>query len=217
MPIAELLRRTADLQAKLAEKENELRDCKAHYEELRHRINNDLQALSGAFSMRARIGDQSGNCAHCVSRLRSIAAVYQVLDLTGAEAVSMHDYLSTLSDSLFKSFGDGIAIESIVESGIDLDERRAQRVGLICVEAAMNAAKHAFPSSAEGKVEVRFRRVDDSFEMTVSDDGVGFDPVSASPGHGIKYMEQFARQLKGALWVERLPKGTMVRLTFAAA
>jgi two-component sensor histidine kinase len=210
-------RRTAELEAKLAAREQELRECKARYEELRHRIENDLQVLSSAFSMLARINGQANNCVHCVSRVRSTAALYHTLDLTGADMISMRDYLSALSDALFNSFGDRIAIASVVEESINLDQRRAQRVGLIFAEAAMNAAKHAFPSDAGGKVEVRFRRVSDSFEMTVSDDGVGFSPDSAQPGHGLNLMKQFAQQLDGSLQLEKLPAGTRVKLIFAVA
>jgi two-component sensor histidine kinase len=209
--------RRADLEAKLEAREQELRECTARYEELRHRIENDLQVLSSAFSMLARINAQGDNCVHCVSRVRSTAALYQTLDLTGADVISMGDYLSALSEALFNSFGDRIAIASVVEENINLDQRRAQRVGLIYAEAAMNAAKHAFPSDAGGKVDVRFRRVGDAFEMTVSDDGVGFSPDSAQPGHGLKLMKQFAQQLDGSLQLEKLPTGTRVKLTFAAA
>jgi nitrate/nitrite-specific signal transduction histidine kinase len=54
-----------------------------------------------------------------------------------------------------------------------------------------------------------------TFEMTVSDNGVGFDPAMTLPGRGTKLMKEIAQQLRGTLRLERLPIGMAVRLTFA--
>jgi two-component sensor histidine kinase len=103
----------------------------------------------------------------------------------------------------------------VIEPSIKLDHRRAQFVGLIYAEAAMNTVKYAFPNDAAGKMEVRFRRLNGTFEMTVSDNGIGFDPATTPPGRGTKLMQEIAQQLQGTLRLERLPIGMAVRLTFA--
>jgi signal transduction histidine kinase len=64
-------------------------------------------------------------------------------------------------------------------------------------------------------MELRFRRLSGTFEMTVSDNGVGFDPATTLPGCGTKLMKEIAQQLRGTLRLERLPIGMAVRLTFA--
>ena len=128
-------------------------------------------------------------------------------------AVAEGDYLAALSDTIRKSFGDWITIETMVEPNLNFDHRRAQCVGLIYAEAAMNTLKHAFSSDVVGKMKLQLRQLGDSFEMTVSDDGVGFDPDTTQLGRGIKLMGQIAQQLRGTLRFERLPVG-MVRLTF---
>jgi two-component sensor histidine kinase len=216
MHILDAVERTAELEARLAAAEQELGEWKARYDELRHRIKNDLQALCTNLCLQARLADQGDRCGHCVSRLRSAAAAYQMFDATDGGLVSMAEYLSVLSQALLKLFGDRIMIVFHVEPGIQLDQRRAQRVGMICAEAAMNAAKHAFPCDGSGNIDVRFKRLGEGFEMTVADDGVGFDPAAAQRGQGLDLMEQFARQLKGGLVFDKSPIGTIVRLTFAA-
>lgn len=60
-----------------------------------------------------------------------------------------------------------------------------------------------------------FRRREGGLELTVTDDGVGFDPKATPQGDGIELMRGIARQLRGELRVERLRKGTKVRLLFA--
>ena len=69
----------------------------------------------------------------------------------------MASYLTTLSDTIKKSFGDWIAFETVIEPSIKLDHRRAQFVGLIYAEAAMNTVKYAFPNDAAGKMCIRDR------------------------------------------------------------
>ena len=132
-------------------------------------------------------------------------------------AVAEGDYLAALSDTIRKSFGDWITIETMVGPNLKFDHRRAQSVGLIYAETAMNTLKHAFSGDVVGKMKLQLRRLGDSFEMTVSDDGVGFDPDTTQLGRGIKLMRQIAQQLRGTLRFERLPVGMMVRLTFPAS
>ena len=207
--------RLAELEARLAANEQELRESKARYDELRHRIKNDLQGLTLLLSMQARVTNQPDYCGRCVSRLSSAAALHSTLDHDSAGVISMASYLTTLSNTIKKSFGDWIAFETAIEPSIDLDHRRAQFVGLIYAEAAMNTVKYAFPNDAAGKMEVRFGRLNGTFEMTVSDNGIGFDPATTPPGRGTKLMKEIAQQLRGTLRLERLPIGMAVRLTFA--
>lgn len=209
--------RLAEVEARLAATEQELRESNARYNELRHRIKNELQGLTLLLAIQARAANQTDYCGRCVSRLSNIAALHSALDHDRSDVISMASYLTALSDTIKNSFGERITFETMVEPSINLDHRQAQFVGLIYVEAAMNVAKHAFPNDAAGKLEVRFRRLSDTFEMTVSDNGVGFDPASVLLGRGTKLMKEIAQQLRGTLRFERSPIGLTVRLTFAAA
>jgi two-component sensor histidine kinase len=217
MKIPAAVAQVAELEARLAAKERELSETKARYDELRHRIKNDLQGLTFLLATQARTSIQPDYCGRCVSRLSSAAALHAILDNERSEVISMAGYLAALSDTINKSFGDWITVETMVEPNINFDHRRAQCVGLIYAEAAMNTLKHAFSSDVVGKIKLQFRRLGDTFEMTVSDDGGGFDPDTTQLGRGIKLMRQIAQQLRGTLRFERLPLGMMVRLTFPAS
>jgi len=215
MKISDTAAPLAGLKARLAATQQELRESNARYNELRHRIKNDLQELTFLLSVQARVSSPPDYCGRCISRLSSVAALHGALDNDGSDDVSMASYLTALSDAIKKSFGDCISFETVIEPNIKLDDRRARFVGLIYAEATMNSVKHAFPNDAAGKMEVRFRRLSDTFEMTVSDNGVGFDPAAAQPGRGTKLMNEIAQHLKGALRFERSRVGMTVRLTFA--
>jgi two-component sensor histidine kinase len=205
----------AELEARLAATQEELRRERDRYRELRHRIRNDLQGLATLISAQSRRLDKPEGCSSCAMRLRSAAELHNALDdEEGGTDICMADYLWALSEARRKAFDDRIVGDTVAEEDIFLDYRRAQCVGLVYVEAVSNAMKHAFPGGAEGHIAARFHRVGDRFEMTVVDTGIGFDPERVGRGDGIQLMRGLARQLRGDLELKRLEKGTMVRLTF---
>jgi signal transduction histidine kinase len=101
-----------------------------------------------------------------------------------------------------------------VAGDTDLDLPRGVRVTAyrIAREALVNVAKHA----AADMVTIRLTRGDDGLEVTVEDDGRGFDPatISPRPGHlGIPAMADRAAVAGGRVEVERrVHGGTRVRI-----
>ena len=79
----------------------------------------------------------------------------------------------------------------------------------IAQEALNNAAKHAGP----GRLDVHLACEGGSLELEVSDDGIGFDPSTAYPGHlGLHSMRERAVSVGGTLDIVSAPgRGTQVR------
>ncbi|HEX7247722.1 MAG TPA: sensor histidine kinase, partial [Actinomycetota bacterium] len=76
-----------------------------------------------------------------------------------------------------------------------------------CLEAMQNAGKYA---SAE-RVVVSVRRRPDELALSVTDDGVGFDPSTARRGVGLRSMAERAESLGGSLELRSTPgRGTVV-------
>jgi two-component sensor histidine kinase len=206
--------RIAELEAELASVQSELRVEKERYRELRHRVRNDLQALATLISAQSRRLEKPEGCSNCAMRLRSAVELHNALDDDDDAEICMSSYLWALSEARRKAFDDRIVGETISDDDIFLDYRRAQCVGLVYVEAVTNAMKHAFPGGAHGAVQARLRRSGDRLELTVADDGCGFDPAAVVKGDGLQLIRGLARQLKGEASFERLPRGTLVRLRF---
>ncbi len=79
----------------------------------------------------------------------------------------------------------------------------------IAQEALTNVAKHAEAHSVKVTLSYRSREV----ELSISDDGVGFDPLSASSGLGMETMRNRAQAAGGLLAIVRNEKsGMMVRV-----
>jgi signal transduction histidine kinase/sugar lactone lactonase YvrE len=79
----------------------------------------------------------------------------------------------------------------------------------IAQEAMGNAIHHASPS----RVDVRLQATGDAIELTVIDDGCGFDPGGIHPGHfGMAIMKERAEKFGGHVVVDsKLGGGTAVR------
>jgi signal transduction histidine kinase/ligand-binding sensor domain-containing protein len=115
--------------------------------------------------------DRLGNLAHRMRRLAS--------DTLGARGIAL-------------SFHADEAAEQVA---LGADVRR--QVYLIFKEGLHNAARHA----ACTRVEVGLRLEAGRLELELSDDGTGFDPACAGDGHGLRSLQQRARDLGGTLEV----------------
>jgi two-component sensor histidine kinase len=205
-----------NLAAEVERLKGELHRANERYAELRHRVINELHACIILLSAQRKHGSQPELCELCISRLCATATLHEALDFGDiGDQASMTDFLNALSDALKRAFAGRVEFVTSVEQNILLDQQRAQRVGLVYTEAVVNALKHGFADDAEGKIETRFRRVDDCFELAIANNGAKYDSA-VSPGHGIQFMQALSEQLGGVLSLETLDQGLLVRLTFPA-
>ena len=93
-------------------------------------------------------------------------------------------------------------IEEIAD--IDLDVNMAIPCGLIINELVSNSLKHAFPDSSEGKVTIKFDKIDDYFIFTVRDDGIGIpddSQIRSDSSFGLLLVNSLIKQLHGILTI----------------
>jgi NarL family two-component system sensor histidine kinase LiaS len=86
-------------------------------------------------------------------------------------------------------------------------------VFLACKEALTNALKH----SRAGTVRLELDCVGDECHVTITDDGLGFDPqgTQRAGAAGLKNMRSRMEEIKGGFELRSEPgKGTTVRLRF---
>ena len=110
----------------------------------------------------------------------------------------------------------GIALTVGIPDNLVLDRDRAVLLYRVAREALVNATKH---SSAKS-VAIRITQASQRTQISVTDDGRGFDPSKPHPeGHfGLRILRDTIQQAGGSLEVRSPPgAGTTVTATFGAA
>jgi len=96
-----------------------------------------------------------------------------------------------------------------IDPGISLEGDRALALYRMAQEGLTNVLKYAQAS----RIEIRLHRVGAYAELTVSDDGQGFDPAAVEPGHhGLAGMRDRLQAVRGHLEITSAPgAGTVLR------
>ncbi len=95
-----------------------------------------------------------------------------------------------------------------VEGANHFGPDRALQLYRILQEACTNALRHGRPD----EIAVRLASVDQVIELSVSDNGGGFDPATARTGRGLANMEHRAALIGAKLHIESAPGSTRVIL-----
>lgn len=110
-----------------------------------------------------------------------------------------------------------LEINTLAHTTVDLDEVACDSLGeqvqahvfQMVREVLSNVARHAQAS----EVSVRCQTENGRVVLTIEDDGIGFEPITVSRGHGLNNMSERAASLDGSMEiVARQPHGTIHRL-----
>lgn len=177
------------------------------FHELNHRVKNNLMIVSAMLSMQSRASSNPEvrrELQQAVDRIQTISEVHSTLYRTGAvETVNFALYVETLCDRLSASLLDGRIALSVKTEAVTLPMGEAVQLGIILNELVTNAAKHAYPAPASGRVEVECRRGARGLELTVRDFGKGLPAGSAqSAGMGTRLVSSLVQQLHGELTLD---------------
>lgn len=206
---AEILLRSADAQKELL------------LDDINHRIKNHLQTVGGLMTVAGRRATSAAAAKEvitdAVARLWVLAQVYTRLQLgTGAAAVDSRAFIIDLCNDLNVSLVGTrpVTIHCDVEAA-QIDSSRSVTLGLVINELVQNALKYAFPDDRPGEVRVEFQRSGDHYQLTVTDNGVGFSAKSEAvgTGNGRRLIQAMTQQLGGTLTVET-DGGSTFSLTF---
>jgi signal transduction histidine kinase len=171
-------------------------------------------ALEGLRRKVAGASDAEERLDQCIKELRRLNhEVRSYLMELEPGAVNRQPFTDALNDMLASNGGAGSprVVQKLAPDAIALiAPERATEVVNILREAVSNSLQHARART----VTVRAIRGDGAVVLAVQDDGAGFEPVAAGPGHGLGNMQARAAALGGTLKVISAPgKGTRVLLT----
>lgn len=221
----ESLRHESRLLRSIKQKADELAAALADkdvlFQEVHHRVKNNLQVISSLLTMQSlHVRDDVARNAlkDALDRIHSMGLVHQTLyERNLAANVDLARYFGRLAEALAGSYGlgrDGIVVE--VEASGTLELERAVPLGMLTNEALSNALKHAFTDGQQGTVRVSLHRADGRWCLVIEDNGSG---IAAEPGRGIGLglIRALARQLGGGVTIAPGQRaGTCVTVDFPA-
>jgi two-component sensor histidine kinase len=206
-------RREEEAQAMRRDLSIELRERDVLFNELQHRIANQLHAVTGALEValrRTTDANAHAQLERAVGRIASMVETNRQLSLEHvAREISLGAYLARLCDGLARPDNVQIVL-TIGDASVPL--RVAVRLGLIVNELVTNALKHAFGPGG-GRISIGFAAAAGEGVLTVADSGRGLQ--GPRPGSsGIRLIESLTRQIGGRLTVESGGTGTTITVHF---
>lgn len=185
--------------------------------EMRHRAANIFQLLAALARMRSqKVSDPELK--------RQLAWIADAIGTLGAlerhrraEGVDFGGYLAEMAPIWRRRHGLNAAEVALEAESHFLGDNAAAAVAVIAQELVGNALAHAFPDRP-GRVVIHLTAVGEGrCQLTVTDDGCGFDPESEEgrDGFGLWLVKSLASQARGEFELATSDGGTVGRLVFA--
>ena len=185
--------------------------------EMQHRVKNYFQLVLAMVAIeRPKLPTEVGRniMGKVAERIMAVAlANDQLSPNQPRQVIAMPAYLRALCMSL-DCQKEGVTITVRCDE-LSLPSERAVPVGLIVNELVTNSLKYAFEGKDGGTITVELLAGIGGGRalLTVSDNGVGFDPEKTG-GTGLKLIQSLARQIAGQVEQETSSQGTTTRVTF---
>ncbi len=175
--------------------------------EIHHRVNNNLQIVSGLLSMQSE-SQKNPHLSEFIkiaqNRIQAIASVHKTIyvspNLIEVDAYSiLLSILGHLKDAYSLETRNIDFIESL-DTNLQLDVDIVMPLSLILNELVTNSIKHAFIGEKRGTIQIDLHVHEDSIELVVKDDGIGIASLENSEqGIGIVLVQSLAQQIRGQI------------------
>jgi two-component sensor histidine kinase len=185
--------------------------------ELRHRTANTFQLIGALARMR---GQKSAD----PEARRQLLWIAEAVGTLGAlerhrrgGAVDFGAYLQEMAPNWRRRLGAAAPPLHLHLEPVPVPDSAATSLALIAQELVGNALAHAFSDGRSGEIRLRLAQTGPGQgELTVSDDGRGFDPASEAGREkfGLWFVRSLAAQVRGEFSLEQR-LGVVARLTFA--
>lgn len=179
--------------------------------EIHHRVNNNLQIISGLLAMQVESENDiklTTSLGLIQNRIMAIASVHKIIyGSPNLLYVDLNLIFNSILGNLKVTYineKNNIELHELIEEGLEMDLDRAIPMGLILNELVSNSFRHAFMNRNRGKIEVSLGKIEDQFILVVSDDGLGIDSaVMDGKGMGLTLVKNLVKQLRGTIKIEK--------------
>ncbi len=183
--------------------------------EMHHRIKNNLQTVAMLMQLQLPEADRLETrqvLLTNIHRIRSIAAVHEILSEQGFRLVNVKAVLERISQTTMTGMARPHQDISITVRGdnLQLPSRAATALAVVVNELTQNCLEHAFVGRDAGRIDISLARTPDALIILVRDDGVGL-PADLSHNLGLEIAGTLVSDdLQGEMQFNRLPVGTEV-------
>ncbi|XDD48259.1 sensor histidine kinase [Leptospira sp. WS39.C2] len=174
--------------------------------EIHHRVNNNLQIISGLMSLQIESENDeklTSSLNLIQNRIKAIASVHKLIyGSPNLLFVNLNQIFNSILSNLKITYlkdHTNIELRELIEDGLELDLDRAIPIGLILNELVSNGFQHAFKNDNEGFIEVSLGKLGDYFVLIVRDNGVGMQNDLEAKGIGLMLVRNLVKQLRGTL------------------
>lgn len=180
--------------------------------EMHHRIKNNLQTVAMLMQLQlpdAEKLDTRQVLQTNIHRIRSIAAVHEVLSDRGFRLVNVKEVLERITQTTAEMMTAPTLDVRLHVFGepLRLPSRPATALALVVNELVQNALEHGFAGRTSGEIEISLGRSAEELIVLVRDNGVGL-PASYTPGLGLEIAETVvADDLRGRIKFNRPAQG----------
>jgi PAS domain S-box-containing protein len=190
--------------------------------ETHHRVKNNLMVISSLLNLQSNyIKDQEALSIfkESQSRARSMALIHERLyQSSDLKNINFGDYIKQLSSELSRTYAAnsrGIKLNLDVDD-LSIDINTTVPLGLIVNELISNCFKHAFPSGRGGEVNIHFHKLNDHYEFSVEDNGIGFPDkldFKNTDSLGLQLVVNLTKQIDGDIELDK-SRGTAFLIRF---
>lgn len=175
--------------------------------EIHHRVKNNLQIMLSLVRMQGRNSKSTETSEELLrsfeNRIMSMTLIHELLyNSSDIKKISLEAYINKLSINLLKVYTSESERISIVVKIKDilLSVDSIIPCGMIINELVSNSLKHGFPENRKGKIKIEMIQLDNCFQLTVSDNGIGYPDnitINNKRSLGIQIVKTLSAQLGG--------------------
>ncbi|EJN93719.1 ethanolamine utilization sensor histidine kinase [Streptococcus ratti FA-1 = DSM 20564] len=196
---------------------------KVENQEIHHRVKNSLQSIVSILrlqSRRVKSEEAKKVLNESINRVMAISAIHELLSKQKGNLVQLSLVLNRVISHLKRAYIDdnNIVLETSLDQSLVLNSDTTVTIALITNEIMQNSFEHAFDETIEKpKITVSLTKSNSNIELTISDNGVGFDHDAIDDDKlGIQLIKAFTvDKLKGDCSFD-FPDtgGTVVKIAF---
>lgn len=162
----------------MRKKDREIKIKSAVIQEIHHRVKNNLQTIASLLRMQARrskSAEVKEALKESVNRILSISVVHEFLSQQDDESIDVNKIARNIMDIVCRSMlaKDFRLSTEFIGPDIVLSSKNASKLSLVINELILNAIEHGFENRSSGKITVKTGEDEDSYKISVIDDGNG--------------------------------------------